>query len=71
MLVAWVGMVVMQVAVKPIALHLLSQVAIDPEVNLPISESAELVIGGCLEFILLGASSVQAACCNASWISYY
>jgi len=47
-------------AVKPIALHLLSQVAIDPEVNLPISG-----IGGvsnwhdALEFILLGASSVQ------------
>ncbi len=47
-------------AVKPIALHLLTQVAIDPEVNLPISG-----IGGisnwrdALEFILLGASSVQ------------
>jgi len=47
-------------AVKPIALHLLSQVAIDTEVNLPISG-----IGGisnwrdALEFILLGASSVQ------------
>lgn len=47
-------------AVKPIALHMLSQVAIDPEVNLPISG-----IGGisnwkdALEFILLGASSVQ------------
>ncbi|MDP3581969.1 MAG: NAD-dependent dihydropyrimidine dehydrogenase subunit PreA, partial [Ignavibacteria bacterium] len=47
-------------AVKPIALHLLSQVAIDPEVNLPISG-----IGGvsnwrdALEFILLGASNVQ------------
>jgi len=47
-------------AVKPIALHLVSQVALDPEVNLPISG-----IGGisdwrdALEFILLGASSVQ------------
>ena len=47
-------------AVKPIALHLLSQVAVDPEVNLPISG-----IGGvsnwrdALEFILLGASNVQ------------
>ncbi len=47
-------------AVKPIALHLLSQVALDAEVNLPISG-----IGGisnwrdALEFILLGASSVQ------------
>jgi len=47
-------------AVKPIALNMLSQVAIDPEVNLPISG-----IGGistwqdALEFILLGANSVQ------------
>lgn len=47
-------------AVKPIALNLLSQVAIDKEVNLPISG-----IGGisnwkdALEFILLGANSVQ------------
>src|SRR5690606_30645119 len=47
-------------AVKPIALHLLTKVAIDPEVNLPISG-----IGGisnwrdALDFILLGASSVQ------------
>jgi len=47
-------------AVKPIALNLLSQVAIDPNVNLPISG-----IGGistwrdALEFILLGSSSVQ------------
>ncbi len=47
-------------AVKPIALHLVSQVARDPEVGLPISG-----IGGinnwkdALEFILLGASSVQ------------
>ena len=47
-------------AVKPIALHLVSQVARDPDVGLPISG-----IGGinnwkdALEFILLGASSVQ------------
>jgi len=47
-------------AVKPIALHLVSQVANDPKVNLPISG-----IGGistwrdALEFILLGATSVQ------------
>ncbi len=47
-------------SVKPIALHMVSQVAVDPEVNLPISG-----IGGistwrdALEFILLGASSVQ------------
>lgn len=47
-------------AVKPIALHMVSQVASDKEVNLPVSG-----IGGisnwrdALEFILLGASSVQ------------
>ncbi len=47
-------------AVKPIALHMVSQVALDKEVNLPIS-----AIGGistwkdALEFILLGAASVQ------------
>jgi len=47
-------------AVKPIALHMVSQVAADKEVNLPVSG-----IGGistwrdALEFILLGASSVQ------------
>ncbi len=47
-------------AVKPIALHNLSQVALDPEVNLPLSG-----VGGistwrdAAEFILLGASSVQ------------
>jgi len=47
-------------AVKPIALNMVSQVAIDQEVNLPISG-----IGGistwrdALEFILLGSSSVQ------------
>jgi dihydropyrimidine dehydrogenase (NAD+) subunit PreA len=47
-------------AVKPIALHMVSQIAGDAEINLPIS-----AIGGistwrdALEFILLGASSVQ------------
>ena len=47
-------------AVKPIALNMVSQIATDPEINLPIS-----AIGGistwrdALEFILLGASSVQ------------
>jgi len=47
-------------AVKPIALNMVSQVAIDPEVGLPISG-----IGGistwrdAAEFILLGATSVQ------------
>ena len=47
-------------AVKPIALHMISQVATDPEFHLAISG-----IGGistwkdALEFILLGASSVQ------------
>ncbi len=47
-------------AVKPIALHMVSQVAGDPDVNLPISG-----IGGistwrdAAEFILLGATSVQ------------
>ena len=48
-------------AVKPIALNMVSQIAADAEINLPIS-----AIGGistwrdALEFILLGASSVQA-----------
>ena len=48
-------------AVKPIALHLVQQIASDPSVNLPIS-----AIGGAstwrdaAEFILLGATSVQA-----------
>ena len=47
-------------AVKPIALNMVSQIAIDPEINLPIS-----AIGGiaswsdAAEFILLGATSVQ------------
>jgi dihydropyrimidine dehydrogenase (NAD+) subunit PreA len=48
-------------AVKPIALHMVQQIAADPESRLPIS-----AIGGvsgwreAAEFILLGASSVQA-----------
>ena len=47
-------------AVKPIALNMVSQIASDPEINLPISG-----IGGiatwrdALEFILLGSTSVQ------------
>jgi dihydropyrimidine dehydrogenase (NAD+) subunit PreA len=47
-------------AVKPIALHMVSQIAGDPEIGLPIS-----AIGGistwrdAAEFILLGATSVQ------------
>jgi dihydropyrimidine dehydrogenase (NAD+) subunit PreA len=47
-------------AVKPIALHMVSQIAADPEIGLPIS-----AIGGistwrdAAEFILLGAASVQ------------
>lgn len=47
-------------AVKPIALHLVSQVASDPKINLPISG-----VGGisnwrdAVEFILLGSTSVQ------------
>ncbi len=47
-------------AVKPIALNMVSQIALDPEINLPVSG-----IGGistwsdALEFILLGATSVQ------------
>jgi len=52
-------------AVKPIALHMLSQVAMDPEVRVPISG-----IGGvatwqdAIEFLLLGSSSVQV--CTAA-----
>jgi dihydropyrimidine dehydrogenase (NAD+) subunit PreA len=52
-------------AVKPIALNMVSQIAMDPEINLPIS-----AIGGistwrdALEFILLGATSVQV--CTAA-----
>ncbi len=47
-------------AVKPIALHMVSEIATDPEINLPISG-----IGGirrwedCAEFILLGSTSLQ------------
>lgn len=52
-------------AVKPIALNMLSEIARDPEINLPISG-----MGGisnwkdALEFILLGATSVQV--CTAA-----
>jgi dihydropyrimidine dehydrogenase (NAD+) subunit PreA len=52
-------------SVKPIALNMVSQIATDPEINLPISG-----IGGistwrdAAEFILLGASSVQV--CTAA-----
>jgi dihydropyrimidine dehydrogenase (NAD+) subunit PreA len=52
-------------AVKPIALNMVSEIARDPEINLPISG-----MGGisdwrdALEFILLGASSVQV--CTAA-----
>ncbi len=52
-------------AVKPIALNMVSQIALDPEINLPISG-----IGGistwrdALEFILLGSTSVQV--CTAA-----
>ena len=47
-------------AIKPIALHMVSQIATDPKIDLPISG-----IGGirkwddCVEFILLGATSLQ------------
>jgi dihydropyrimidine dehydrogenase (NAD+) subunit PreA len=47
-------------AVKPIALHMVSEISSDPEIGLPISG-----IGGirkwdeCVEFILLGATSLQ------------
>jgi dihydropyrimidine dehydrogenase (NAD+) subunit PreA len=47
-------------AVKPMALHMVSQLATDPQINLPISG-----IGGirkwddCAEFFLLGAATVQ------------
>jgi dihydropyrimidine dehydrogenase (NAD+) subunit PreA len=47
-------------AVKPIALNMVSEIATDPEINLPISG-----IGGirkwddCVEFLLLGATSLQ------------
>jgi len=47
-------------AVKPIALHMISQIATDPQIGLPISG-----IGGirkwddCAEFLLLGATTLQ------------
>ncbi len=47
-------------AVKPIALNMVSQLAIDPEVNLPISGIGGIVTWkDAAEFILLGATSVQ------------
>ena len=55
-------------AVKPIALHMVQQIASDPEVGLPISG-----IGGvagwrdAAEFILLGAQSVQACTAPMHW----
>jgi dihydropyrimidine dehydrogenase (NAD+) subunit PreA len=55
-------------AVKPIALHMVQQIAADPEVRLPISG-----IGGvsgwrdAAEFILLGAQSVQLCTAPMHW----
>jgi dihydropyrimidine dehydrogenase (NAD+) subunit PreA len=55
-------------AVKPIAMHMVQQIASDPEVGLPIS-----AIGGAAtwrdaaEFILLGAQSVQACTAPMHW----
>ncbi len=55
-------------AVKPIALHMVQQIAADPEVGLPIS-----AIGGisswqdAAEFILLGAQSVQLCTAPMHW----
>src|SRR5579864_1233119 len=55
-------------AVKPIALHMVQQIASDPEVRLPIS-----AIGGvsgwrdAAEFILLGAQSVQLCTAPMHW----
>ena len=55
-------------AVKPIALHMVQQIAADPEVGLPIS-----AIGGvagwrdAAEFILLGAQSVQVCTAPMHW----
>jgi dihydropyrimidine dehydrogenase (NAD+) subunit PreA len=55
-------------AVKPIALHMIQQIASDPEVGLPISG-----IGGvagwrdAAEFILLGAQSIQACTAPMHW----
>jgi len=55
-------------AVKPIALHMVQQIAADPEVNLPISAIGG--VGGwrdAAEFILLGAQSVQACTAPMHW----
>jgi dihydropyrimidine dehydrogenase (NAD+) subunit PreA len=55
-------------AVKPIALHMVQQIASDPSVQLPIS-----AIGGvagwrdAAEFILLGAESIQACTAPMHW----
>jgi dihydropyrimidine dehydrogenase (NAD+) subunit PreA len=47
-------------AVKPIALNMVSQIAIDPEINLPISGMGGISTWrDALEFMLLGATSVQ------------
>jgi dihydropyrimidine dehydrogenase (NAD+) subunit PreA len=55
-------------AVKPIALHMVQQIAADPEVRLPISAIGG--VGGwrdAAEFILLGAQSVQACTAPMHW----
>jgi dihydropyrimidine dehydrogenase (NAD+) subunit PreA len=55
-------------AVKPIALHMVQQIAGDPEVGLPISAIGG--VGGwrdAAEFILLGAQSVQACTAPMHW----
>jgi dihydropyrimidine dehydrogenase (NAD+) subunit PreA len=55
-------------AVKPIALHMVQQIAADPEVALPISAIGG--VGGwrdAAEFILLGAQSVQACTAPMHW----
>jgi dihydropyrimidine dehydrogenase (NAD+) subunit PreA len=55
-------------AVKPIALHMVQQIAADPEVGLPISAIGG--VGGwrdAAEFILLGAQSVQACTAPMHW----
>lgn len=47
-------------AVKPIALNMVSQIAVDPEINLPISGMGGISTWrDALEFILLGSTSVQ------------
>ena len=52
-------------AVKPIALNMLSQIALDPEIGLPISGMGGISTWrDAAEFILLGASSVQV--CTAA-----